>query len=270
MQGRRRIRAFRSSVAALLSIVAVALAASSVSGNQGKGNGNGNGNGDGEGNRRVLPLSLCAPGRNDFTTRVDNPFFPLPRGQQWVYVGVDEDTGENLGLQITVLGGREIFYEGTHNIRTVRVEEREWADTDGDGVIDAGEELIEVSINYFAQTERGTVCYFGEDVDIYEGGEIVGHEGAWRADDPGNAPGIFMPADPEVGMTFQLEVAPGVAEDMATIVAEDEPVETPARTFTNTIIVEESTPLEPGSTGTKAYAKRVGLIQDDILLLLSY
>ena len=214
---------------------------------------------EGEGNgRRVLPLSLCAPGRNDFTTDVDNPFFPLPRGQQWVYVGVEEDTGEPPGLQITVLRGRETFYQGTHHIRTVRMEEQEWIDTNGDGVVDEDEELIEVSVNYFAQTEAGTVCYFGEDVDIYEGGEIVSHEGAWRADNPGNAPGIFIPADPEVGMTFQMEVAPRVAEDMATIVAEDEPVETPARTFTNTIIVEESTPLEPGSTGTKAYASEWG------------
>ena len=67
-------------------------------------------------------------------------------------------------------------------------------------------------------TEQGTVCYFGEAVDIYENGAIVSHEGAWRADDPGNAPGIFMPADPQEGMTFQQENAPGVAMDEATIV----------------------------------------------------
>jgi hypothetical protein len=277
MQVRGRIRAFKSRAVALLSIAAVALAATSASGdprNHGRGKGNGKGKGgDGdEGNgSRVLPLSLCAPGRNSFSTDVDNPFFPLPDDQQWVYVGVEEDTGESIGLQITVLEGTETFYEDSYEIETVRVEEMEWLDANGDGVFDEGEEeLIEISVNYFAETRSGTVCYFGEDVDIYEGGEVVSHEGAWRADDPGNAPGIFMPADPQVGMTFQQEVAPGVAEDMATIVDKNVPVETPAGTFRNTIIVEEFTPLEPGSTSTKAYAKKVGLIQDGFLLLLSY
>lgn len=80
-------------------------------------------------------------------------------------------------------------------------------------MIDAGEFVIETSINYYAQTQDGTVCYFGEDVDIFLPDGGVSHEGAWRADDPGNAPGIFMPADPQVGMTFQQEVAPGTAED---------------------------------------------------------
>ena len=280
MQVRGSIRAFKMRAVALLSIAAVALTAS-VSGapnNQGNGKGKGKERGEGRGEEgreggngsRVLPLSLCAPGRNSFSTEVDNPFFPLPRGQQWVYIGTEEDTGEQIGLQIRVLGGRETFYQGRYNIKTVRMEETEWLDTDGDGEIDEDEELLEVSINYFAQTQAGTVCYFGEDVDIYEGGEVVSHEGAWRADDPGNAPGIFMPANPEVGMIFQQEVAPGIAEDTAEIVAEDEPVETPEDTFTNTIIVEDSSPLDPGSTGTKAYAKRVGLIQDGDLLLLSH
>jgi hypothetical protein len=275
MQIRRRIRGFKLSAVALVSIVAVALAATSASGdprNHGKGNGKGKRRGGDEWNgSRVLPLSLCAPGRNSFSTNVDNPFFPLPDDRQWVYVGVEEDTGESIGLQITVLEGTETFYENSYDIETVRVEEMEWLDANGDGVFDEGEEeLLEISVNYFAETRSGTVCYFGEDVDIYEGGEVVSHEGAWRADDPGNAPGIFMPAYPEVGMTFQQEVAPGIAEDSATIVEKNVPVETTEGTFRGTIIVEEFTPLEPGSVGTKAYAKKVGLIQDGDLLLLSY
>ena len=43
-------------------------------------------------------------------------------------------------------------------------------------------ELVEISYNYFAHCrETGDVWYFGEDVDDYEGGVIVGHGGAWRA-----------------------------------------------------------------------------------------
>ena len=66
------------------------------------------------------------------------------------------------------------------------------------------------------------IYYFGEEVDIYEDSEVVSHEGAWRADEPGNHPGIFMPADPKPGMRFAMEGAPGVAEDEGRIVRTDD------------------------------------------------
>ena len=212
-----------------------------------------------------LDLSLCAPDRNTFTSTVTNPYFPLPAGQQWVYQGKDQ--GETIGLQITVLGEKK-FYPGRNSVTTRVVEELEWVDANANGVVDEDEELIEISRNYFAQTQDGTVCYFGEDVDIYEDGVVVSHEGAWRADDPGNAPGIIMPADPQVGMTYQQEVAPGVAEDRATIIRRGD-YTVPAGTFADTITVREVNPLD-GSRSTKVYARGVGLIADDSFSLIRY
>jgi hypothetical protein len=135
------------------------------------------------------------------------------------------------------------------------------------GEVDPGENRIEVSLNYFAQTLDGTVCYFGEAVDIYEDGEIVSHEGAWRADARGNAPGIFMPADPQPGMTFQQEVAPGVAMDQATVVHTGGRATLPDGTVVETITVRDFNPLD-GSKGTKVYASGVGPIQDATLDLI--
>jgi hypothetical protein len=218
-----------------------------------------------------LPLSLCAPQSNTFSTNVNNSFFPLPPGQQWVLVG--KEGPDDLGLQITVLGHTESFYkrpdDGVTTVNTLRVEEKEWEDADADGVIDAGEFVIETSINHFAQTQDGTVCYFGEAVNIFlpEGG--VSHAGTWRADATGNAPGIFMPANPQEGMTFPQESAPGVAEDRTTIIAVGRTVTTPAGTFTDTLRVRDFNPLD-GSRDTKSYARDVGLIHDGPLLLLSY
>ena len=97
---------------------------------------------------------------------------------------------------------------------------------------------------------------------------MVSHEGAWRADDPGNAPGIFMPAYPEVGMTFQQELAPGVAEDRASIVKAGAAT-VPAGSFGQTITTRDLNPLD-GSRSTKIYVSGVGLIRDDRLELLSY
>jgi hypothetical protein len=215
---------------------------------------------------KALDLSLCDPAGHSFTLAIDNPFLPLRVGQRWALVG-DED-GTTIGLQITVLDRTEKLSRDAWTVTTRVVEELEWEDADGDGQVDRGEALIEVSRNFYAQTLAGTVCYFGEDVDIYEDGRIVSHEGAWRADAPGNAPGIFMPASPMEGMSFPQEVAPGIAEDEATIVGSGT-VEVPAGTFHDTIRVREFNPLD-GDKGYKEYARGVGLITDSTLVLVEY
>lgn len=214
-----------------------------------------------------LDLSLCAPGKNNFTLTVDNRFFPLPVGRQSVLTGREQ--GERLGVRISVLDATESFFQGRKRVTTRVVEELEWADANGNGRVDSREDLIEVSRNYFAQTQAGTVCYFGEVVDIYEGGVVVSHDGSWRADARGNAPGIFMPAKPKVGMKFQQEVAPGIALDEATIVASGRRTKVPAGTFRETITMRDRNPLD-GSTGLKVYAEDVGLIVDGAVKLVRY
>jgi hypothetical protein len=214
-----------------------------------------------------LDLALCAPRQNTFTLEIDNTYFPLEVGQVWVYQGNEQ--GQTIGLWITVLNETEDFYSGRRTVTTRVVEELEWEDANANGLVDADETLIEISRNFYAQTQDGTVCYFGEDVDIYEGGVVVSHEGAWRADDRGNAPGIFMPADPQPGMTYQQEVAPGIAEDTATVIRRGRTVMVPAGTFDDTITVRDFNPLD-GSRGTKVYAPGVGLIVDGPLDLISY
>ena len=212
------------------------------------------------------PAVLCAPAGHTFThDMIDNPYFPLPVGRRWAYGGKEQ--GQDIGLQVTVLDQAETlrFRRGVRVITRV-VEEVEWEDTTPNQMIDEGENLIEVSLNYFAQTEDGTVCYLGEAVDIYEDGEVVSHEGAWRADERGNAPGIFMPAEPQPGMTFPQEVAPGVAEDEATIVQTGTATLLDGRVV-ETITVRDFNPLD-GSRDTKVYASGVGLIQDEKLSLV--
>ena len=221
----------------------------------------------GEPGTTELDPALCAPGANTFSLTIDNTYFPLPPAQRWVYQGREQ--GRTIGLRITVEGASEGFYMGRRGVDTRVVEELEWEDADADGVVGADEQLIEVSRNFYAQTQDGTACYFGEAVDIYQGGGGVSHEGSWRADDRGNAPGIFMPASPEVGMTFAQELAPGVAEDRATVVQSGRTVKVPAGTFSDAIVVRDFNQLD-GSKGTKVYAPDVGLIRDGPLDLIAY
>ena len=78
--------------------------------------------------------------------------------------------------------------------------------------------LIEVPMKLSSTIDKTTnaVYDFGEDVDIYKGGKVVGHEGAWlyrgwwghiRHDDAGEAQGC--------GSKFQQEVAPRVRDRTA-------------------------------------------------------
>lgn len=200
---------------------------------------------------KKLSPDVCSPSSGGFTTVSTNPYFPMAVGDQWSYEG--EEDGEEVSLLITVLNRMRLI----DGVTTRVIEEREWLD----------DVLLEISWNYFAQAEDGTICYFGEDVDIYEDGGIV-HDGAWCADDPGSAPGIFMPADPQPGQTFQMELAPGIAEDQGKIVGSG-PVTVEAGTFPETIRVRESTPLESG-IGFKTWAAGTGLIIDGPVELFSF
>jgi hypothetical protein len=197
-------------------------------------------------------LEICAPAAGGFTLASTNPYFPLQVGREWHYEGDEE--GTSVQLHITVLEAVEVVA----GITTHVVEERESHDG----------ELAEVSRNFFVEASDGTVCYFGEAVDIYEDGAIVSHEGAWRADQPGNAPGIIMPADPRPGTKFIMERAPGVAEDQGMIVGSG-PIEVPAGTFPDAIRVKEFNPLD-GDRGIKVFARGVGLVIDGPVQLVSH
>jgi hypothetical protein len=192
---------------------------------------------------KELDLDVCDPSSGGFSTASANPWFPMGVGQQWTYEG--EEDGVPVSLLITVLDETRLIAGVTTRV----IEEREWED----------DELLEVSWNYYAAAGDGTICYFGEDVDIYEEEEIV-HEGAWCADESPNAPGIIMPADPRPGMKFPMESAPGIAEDEGKIVGIG-PVTVPFGSFAETVRVRESNPLD-GDKGFKVFGEGVGLLID--------
>src|SRR5262245_6221396 len=115
-----------------------------------------------------------------FTATGRNPYFILQPGYQLVLAGED-DEGVSVRVEITVLNQIEMIRrDDLGKVKTRVVEEREFED----------DELVEVSRNFFAICKRtNDVFYFGEDVDIYEDGEIVSHESAWRAGEDGAQPG---------------------------------------------------------------------------------
>lgn len=178
-----------------------------------------------------------------------NPYLVLEPGHQLVLENGEEQLAITVLDETRVIGG----------VETRVVEERETVNG----------ALREVSRNYFAISARtNSVYYFGEDVDIYRDGVVESHEGAWLAGEGDARFGLMMPGLPILGSRYYQEVAPDVAMDRAHIVRLDGELVTPAGQYTDVLIVEETTPLEPGVRELKYHAWGVGLVQDGSLQLV--
>jgi len=124
--------------------------------------------------------------------------------------------------------------------------------------------LVEISRNYYAiDKDKGDVYYFGEDVDIYENGQVVSNSGAWHSGVNGAKFGLMMPGKPRVGDKFYLEMAPGAVERVE-IASVDAALETPARHFLDVVHAQEFDELD-GGTSTKWYAPGIGMVGDDAM-----
>jgi len=180
-----------------------------------------------------------------------NPYFILEPGFQTVL------EGKGTKLVITVLDETKTV----DRVNTRVVEEREWKNG----------ELVEVSRNFFAMCERTKdVFYFGEEVDMYSGGKLASHTGAWLAGENNARAGLIMSGQPKVGMRYYQEVAPGIAMDRAEIVSVNDTLKTPAGSFSNCLRIKEGTALDPNEVEYKVHAPGIGLIQEPGILLTKY
>ena len=178
-----------------------------------------------------------------------NPYFRLESGYRMNYQsGSHTDT-------VTVLPATKLI----DGVETRVVEDKESENGD----------LIELTHDYFAiDRTNNDVYYFGEDVDEYKDGKVVGHGGSWLSGVKGAHFGLMMPGKVEVGQRFYEELAPGVGEDRAEVISKSGHVATPYGTFDDCVKIRETSPLEPGSAETKFYVRGIGLVKDPEFLLV--
>jgi hypothetical protein len=182
--------------------------------------------------------------RKNLGTIGHNPYFPLTPGLR-IHLG-----GKDEAVVVSVLEETKVV----DGVETRVVEERE---TEND-------ELVEISRNYFAiDRTTGDVYYFGEHVDDYKDGKIVGHEGAWLSGVNGAKFGLIMPGQPTRGDKFYLEMAPG-AEERVEIMDVDATLKTPLRTFDDLVYSLETDVLDR-EFSHKWYAAGIGMVGDDNL-----
>ena len=214
-----------------------------------------------------LPLSqvqAVVPSRPDFETNprtFTNRYQPFQEGAVKVYAGTVGSAQEV--IVDDYLTQRRVFQVGGVNDgKPVRCSIlREMSFDDG--------QLVESTLNYFAQADDGTVYYFGELVDIYQNGVITSHEGSWlvggpAASDPSTTatsarPFVFMPATPKNADVFKPEDLLPVVDETAQVVGTQQTRGVPAGQYQNVIQVLESSQLDT-ATENKWYAPGVGVV----------
>lgn len=180
---------------------------------------------------------------------ITNPYLPLMYLKQDIIDG--SEGGKKTHVERTALPDKHKTF--TINGQTVEAAVFE------DRAFENGE-LAEVATDYFAQDDFGNVYYLGEDVDEYENGKVVSHDGAWLLGKDTQIPGVLFPAHPKVGDKFKSEDVSKEVSETDEVVSVSETVTVPAGIFTSCVKIKES--LGDGTTEYKYYAPGVGVIRE--------
>jgi len=176
-----------------------------------------------------------------FSSTVDNPFFPLVPGtvfeydvletDEYVTVTVTSDIETVVGVPCVVV----------HDVATVN------------------DVVVEDTFDWYAQDADGNVWYFGEDTTAFDGPDSS-KEGSWTTGVDGAKPGIVALASPAVGDHYRQEFLPGEAEDEAEVLDLDASIDVPFGSFTGCLETADFTALEPDVVEHKYYCPGLGQV----------
>ena len=215
-------------------------------------------------------------------------WWPLPEGVRFIYFAIED--GECIVSVMDVLppGDPEAAYMPTikgHRVRTVR--DVELIDHDdicnGEGN-DEDLELLEITLDWYAQDTSENIWYFGEhtvsldadeeECDRWTESDVVWGEegcldGSWEAGkdiaDVGVDPdevleGIIMLRDPEKGQFYFQEYYEDEATDMGKVLNFKRVDTFLYGEVDGCAVIKEWVPLEPGNVEHKYYCDGLGLV----------
>src|SRR5215211_3449151 len=105
----------------------------------------------------------------EFTTTIDNEYFPMKPGTVFLYKGGTERDRMTVTHRTKMVMG----------VECVVVDDRAWEEG----------KLVEKTYDWFTQDKKGNVWYFGEDTKEYDNGKVVSTKGSWEAGVDGAKPG---------------------------------------------------------------------------------
>jgi len=178
---------------------------------------------------------------NDFSDKVDNPWFPLTPGTTLTYEGTKDG---KRAVRVLAVTRKTKVIEGA--ICTV-VEDK----------LSLGGSPAERGLGYYAQDRQGNVWNLGEESQEIEHGRVVKVE-SWQAGVDGALPSLIMEAAPAIGHTFAHEYTSNNFE----IVSLSESVKVPYGSFSDALLTKEWSPEEPDVLTHKYYVHGLGEVRD--------
>jgi hypothetical protein len=183
---------------------------------------------------------------SDFTTTIDNPYWPMKPGSHWVYSEVENGEAQRVDVTVTdrtrVLGG--VAARVVH-----------------DQVTRKGQ-LVEDTDDWYAQDSHGNIWYLGENTKEYENGKLKTTAGSWAYGVDGAQAGVVVPSDPKQGMRYREEYWAGHAEDAAEVLSAGSQVQVPYGRFKDAVLTRNFSGLEPTVEEMKLYARDVGPVME--------
>jgi len=186
----------------------------------------------------------------DRSIHIDNKWFPLKPGTQFVYEGFTIEEGKRVPHRVVfsvtdltkVIGG----------VRAVIVHEQDYS----------AEKLVEAEIVFFAQDNDGTVWQLGQYPEEYENGKLVGAP-AWIHGIQDARAGIIMKAEPRPGApSYSQGWGPAVNwMDRGMVYQVGQKTCVPLDCFENVLVINETTEQEPGAHQHKYHALGVGVVR---------
>jgi hypothetical protein len=183
-------------------------------------------------------------------TTIDNPWFPLKPGTQFVYEGsaIADDRRIHRRVVFTVTDLTKVV----NGVRTLVAWDRDYNDG----------QLVEPELVVFAQDDDGNVWTLGQYPEEYEDGELVGTP-AWIAGVEGARAGIVMRAEPSTG-TSDYSQGWGPKVEYADRAKVHEMVQETCVAFgcyQNVLVTDEWDAADPAARQRKYYARGVGNIR---------
>jgi len=180
----------------------------------------------------------------DFTTEIDNPYWPMRPGSRWVYRETDGHGGVQ-HVEVTVTNQTKMI----SGIETRVIH---------DLVTTPKGEKVEDTLDWYAQDSKGNLWYLGEDTKEYENGKVTSTEGSWEDGVDGAEAGIIVPAEPKQGLTYREEYYAGHAEDAAEVLGVNGKAQVPFGRFSGAMMTRNYSGIEPNVEELKYYARGVG------------
>jgi hypothetical protein len=180
----------------------------------------------------------------NFSANITNQYWPMKPGTRWIYRNVEEGNPPQ-DIAVVVTTATKKLADGI-TARVVRDTGR------------AEGQIVEDTMDYYAQDAEGNVWYLGEQTAEFENGKVVSREGSWEAGKAGAMPGIMLPAQPQVGQKYRQEYKKGEAEDNGEVLATGHLVQVQAGGYKDALVTMDTSNVEKTAVEYKFYGPGVG------------